>query len=81
MGGHRLIIMAKRFPPDPLKRVPLYVKEAPWPVDIVTIGGEPVPSRSIYEVLGSPELRLELQDAGIIPPTDSGEANEVASPT
>jgi hypothetical protein len=73
--------MAKRLPPDPLKRIPSYVETAPVPVDIVTIGGEPVPMRSIYEVLGSPEFRQELQEAGVIPPTDSDETNGVTSPT
>ena len=73
--------MAKRLPPDSLKRVPSYVETAPVPVDIVVIGGEPVLLRSIYEVLGSPEFRQELQDAGVVRTTDSDEANEVASPT
>ena len=76
MGDLRLTVVA-----DPLNRVPPYVETAPVPVDIVAIGGEPVPLRSIYEVLGSPEFRQELQEAGVIPTTDSDETNEVASPT
>ena len=66
---------------DPMKPVPLYVEEAPWPVDAVMVGKEVVVPRSIYEKLGSPEFRQELQEAGVIPTTDSDETNEVASPT